>query len=172
MNSSGSPACAMRPWSPQTGRPRMSFRCSIRNWPKSAFRTSPVQSIMSCGLRDQENALATSHFPDAVMAFFDVVLPAIEQEDSRILVHCHAGVSRSTAFAYGILAHRFGAGREDEAFAALRRSSTSPGRTAASSKFSMHTGSGTGGSLRLSTSCGQSTRSASTHGTGSTNGAG
>lgn len=70
-------------------------------------------------LRDQENALATSHFPEAITAFFDVVLPAIEQRDSRILVHCHAGVSRSTAFAYGVIAHRFGVGREDEAFAAL-----------------------------------------------------
>jgi predicted protein tyrosine phosphatase len=70
-------------------------------------------------LRDQENALATSHFPEAITTFFDVVLPAIEQQDSRILVHCHAGVSRSTAFAYGVIAHRFGAGREDEAFAAL-----------------------------------------------------
>lgn len=70
-------------------------------------------------LRDQENALATGHFPETVTAFFDVVLPAIEQEQSRILVHCHAGVSRSTAFAYGILAHRFGSGREQEAFDAL-----------------------------------------------------
>lgn len=70
-------------------------------------------------LRDQENALATGHFPEAVTAFFETVLPAIERHDSRILVHCHAGVSRSTAFAYGIIAHRFGAGREAEAFEAL-----------------------------------------------------
>lgn len=70
-------------------------------------------------LRDQENALATGHFPGTITAFFDLVLPAIEQRDSRILVHCHAGVSRSTAFAYGVIAHRFGAGREIEAFDAL-----------------------------------------------------
>jgi predicted protein tyrosine phosphatase len=70
-------------------------------------------------LRDQENALATGHFPGTITAFFDLVLPAIEQRDSRILVHCHAGVSRSTAFAYGLIAHRFGAGREVEAFDAL-----------------------------------------------------
>jgi predicted protein tyrosine phosphatase len=70
-------------------------------------------------LRDQENALATGHFPGTITAFFDLVLPAIEQRDSRILVHCHAGVSRSTAFAYGVIAHRFGAGREVEAFEAL-----------------------------------------------------
>ncbi|KQS99114.1 MULTISPECIES: dual specificity protein phosphatase family protein [unclassified Rhizobium] len=70
-------------------------------------------------LRDQENPLATTHFPDAITAFFNDVLPAIDADGSRILVHCHAGVSRSTAFAYGVLAHRFGAGREDDAFAAL-----------------------------------------------------
>ncbi len=34
-------------------------------------------------------------------------------------MHCHAGVSRSTAFAYGLIAHQLGAGREDEAFRAL-----------------------------------------------------
>ena len=70
-------------------------------------------------LRDQETALATGHFPETITAFFDLVLPAVEQQDSRILVHCHAGVSRSTAFAYSIIAHRFGAGREAEAFEAL-----------------------------------------------------
>lgn len=70
-------------------------------------------------LRDQENAASTGHFQDTMTAFFDVVLPAIEQQDSRILVHCHAGVSRSTAFAYAIIAHRFGPGREAEAFDAL-----------------------------------------------------
>lgn len=69
-------------------------------------------------LRDQETTLATGHFPETITAFFDLVLPAVEQQDSRIL-HCHAGVSRSTAFAYGIIAHRFGAGREAEAFEAL-----------------------------------------------------
>lgn len=70
-------------------------------------------------LRDQESALATGHFPETITSFFDLVLPAIEQQDSRILVHCHAGVSRSTAFAYGVIAHRFGVGREVEAFEAL-----------------------------------------------------
>ncbi len=45
--------------------------------------------------------------------------PAADDRSSRILVHCHAGVSRSTAFAYGLIAHQLGAGREDEAFRAL-----------------------------------------------------
>ncbi len=70
-------------------------------------------------LRDQENALSTEHFPAAIIALFEDLHERMDTETSRILVHCHAGVSRSTAFAYGILAHRFGAGREAEAFEAL-----------------------------------------------------
>ncbi|KQV38307.1 MULTISPECIES: protein-tyrosine-phosphatase [unclassified Rhizobium] len=70
-------------------------------------------------LRDQENAVATEHFPAAIIALFDRLNGELDTEASRILVHCHAGVSRSTAFAYGILADRFGAGRETEAFEAL-----------------------------------------------------
>jgi predicted protein tyrosine phosphatase len=39
--------------------------------------------------------------------------------DARLLVHCHMGVSRSTASAFVALAHAAGPGREAEAFAAL-----------------------------------------------------
>lgn len=70
-------------------------------------------------MRDQENAVATQHFPDLVLEVFEAMRPAAEETSSRILVHCHAGVSRSTAFAYGLIAHQLGAGREDEAFRAL-----------------------------------------------------
>ncbi|MFD2342331.1 protein-tyrosine phosphatase family protein [Sinorhizobium terangae] len=70
-------------------------------------------------MRDQENAGATQHFPDLVLDVFEAMRPVADDQSSRILVHCHAGVSRSTAFAYGLIAHQFGKGREDEAFAAL-----------------------------------------------------
>ncbi|MBD9593877.1 dual specificity protein phosphatase family protein [Ensifer sp. ENS07] len=70
-------------------------------------------------MRDQENPTATQHFPDLVLEVFEAMRPAAEHAESRILVHCHAGVSRSTAFAYGLIAHQLGAGREDEAFRAL-----------------------------------------------------
>ena len=50
-------------------------------------------------LRDQETSEYTSHFPDIVDSLFETVRPAIESPHSRILVHCHAGVSRSTACA-------------------------------------------------------------------------
>jgi predicted protein tyrosine phosphatase len=70
-------------------------------------------------LRDQENAGATQHFPDLVQEIFGVMRVVADDRSSRILVHCHAGVSRSTAFAYGLIAHQLGAGREEEAFVAL-----------------------------------------------------
>ncbi|NRP70326.1 hypothetical protein ILFOPFJJ_01205 [Ensifer psoraleae] len=70
-------------------------------------------------MRDQENAGATQHFPDLVQEVFAAMRPVADDRSSRILVHCHAGVSRSTAFAYGLIAHQLGEGREEEAFAAL-----------------------------------------------------
>ncbi|MBB1250469.1 dual specificity protein phosphatase family protein [Rhizobium sp. G21] len=70
-------------------------------------------------LRDQENMLETGHFPDLVVSLFETVRPAAERHDARILVHCHAGISRSTAFAYSLIAHRAGPGREAEAFDAF-----------------------------------------------------
>ncbi|MBD9373271.1 dual specificity protein phosphatase family protein [Rhizobium sp. ARZ01] len=70
-------------------------------------------------VRDQEDPGATNHFPDLIASLFETLRPIADLDDSRILVHCHAGVSRSTAMAYAFLAHRFGAGREGDAFAAL-----------------------------------------------------
>lgn len=70
-------------------------------------------------LRDQETAAFTAHFPDVVVSLFETVRPAVELPDSRILVHCHAGVSRSTAFAFCLMAHRAGAGQEAKAFDAF-----------------------------------------------------
>lgn len=70
-------------------------------------------------LRDQETAEFTSHFPEIVESLFETVRPAIESPHSRILVHCHAGVSRSTAFCYAMIAHRAGRGMENEAFGAF-----------------------------------------------------
>lgn len=72
-------------------------------------------------LRDQETAAFTAHFPDLVVSLFETVRPAVEAPQSRILVHCHAGVSRSTAFAFCLMAHRFGEGREADAFNAFLR---------------------------------------------------
>lgn len=70
-------------------------------------------------LRDQENPSDTSHFPDIIESLFETIRPAIESPRTRILVHCHAGVSRSTAFAYAMIAHRAGPGLEEQAFGAF-----------------------------------------------------
>jgi predicted protein tyrosine phosphatase len=70
-------------------------------------------------LRDQETEEFTGHFPEIVESLFETVRPAIENPNSRILVHCHAGVSRSTAFCYAMVAHMAGRGREEEAFGAF-----------------------------------------------------
>jgi predicted protein tyrosine phosphatase len=70
-------------------------------------------------LRDQENLVSTGHFPDLVESLFETMRPAVEDSQSRILVHCHAGISRSTAFAYSMIAHHAGPGMEEQAFSAF-----------------------------------------------------
>lgn len=70
-------------------------------------------------LRDQETPALTIGFPSIVKSLFETVRPAVERPDSRILIHCHAGVSRSTAFAYALMAHVTGEGEERAAFSAL-----------------------------------------------------
>jgi len=45
--------------------------------------------------------------------------PHVEAGQDRILVHCHAGISRSTAFTYAMIAHRAGKGNEEASFQAL-----------------------------------------------------
>lgn len=44
---------------------------------------------------------------------------ARDRPDASLLIHCHAGISRSTAIAIAIIADRLGPGREDEALSAL-----------------------------------------------------
>jgi predicted protein tyrosine phosphatase len=70
-------------------------------------------------LRDQETPAFTESFPSIVKNLFETVRPAIERSDIRVLVHCHAGVSRSTAFAYALAAYKMGKGRERDAFSAF-----------------------------------------------------
>ncbi len=60
---------------------------------------------------------SAGHVAD-ILAFIDQLL-ADSGRAVRLYVHCHAGVSRSTATAYLTLARRYGDGREAEAFADL-----------------------------------------------------
>lgn len=60
-----------------------------------------------------------------ILGYVDQVLSA-QERPVRLYVHCHAGVSRSTATAYLALACRHGAGREEAAFAELLRIAEKP----------------------------------------------
>lgn len=46
---------------------------------------------------------------------------AFDREDASLLIHCHAGISRSTAIALAILSQRLGPGKESEAMDELLR---------------------------------------------------
>jgi len=80
--------------------------------------------------------LRVTSIPQLTMAFDDLAMPVpgyveprschietalkfASQTTGRLLIHCHAGISRSTAICLSILAHRFGPGREREACKAL-----------------------------------------------------
>ena len=61
-----------------------------------------------------------------IIAFADEVRGAHARSPARLLVHCHAGISRSTASAYIALARDFGLERADDAFRALLRTTVNP----------------------------------------------
>jgi predicted protein tyrosine phosphatase len=61
-----------------------------------------------------------------IIAFADQVRSAHAQAPARLLVHCHAGISRSTASAYIALARDFGLERAADAFRQLLRTTVNP----------------------------------------------
>lgn len=62
----------------------------------------------------------------AVIELADRALAASRQAPVRLLIHCHAGASRSTASAYVALVRRLGLQGIDEAFAELLRITNKP----------------------------------------------
>jgi predicted protein tyrosine phosphatase len=68
---------------------------------------------------DHENPETTAHFDTLAGEIVSRIESVVKAADSRLLLHCHAGASRSPAFAYGALAMARGPGREAEAFADL-----------------------------------------------------
>jgi predicted protein tyrosine phosphatase len=68
---------------------------------------------------DAENPEDPAEFRRNIHEVLDHTLPIPAQPGSRLIVHCHAGASRSTALCYVLLAQAFGPGREDEAFRRL-----------------------------------------------------
>jgi predicted protein tyrosine phosphatase len=68
---------------------------------------------------DQESQDATSQFVDMLRPVLNLVAGHLDSGEPRLLIHCHAGVSRSTALAYGATSILLGPGRENEAFESL-----------------------------------------------------
>ena len=61
-----------------------------------------------------------------IITFADRVRRAHQTAPARLLIHCHAGISRSTASAYIALARDLGLDRAEAAFAELLRITTNP----------------------------------------------
>ena len=68
----------------------------------------------------------TPEHVEKIIAFADQVCSAHARAPARLLVHCHAGISRSTASAYITLVRDFGLDRADDAFRALLRTTVNP----------------------------------------------
>ena len=68
----------------------------------------------------------TAEHVEQIIAFADQVRGAHERAPARLLVHCHAGISRSTASAYIALARDFGLDRAGDAFRQLLRVTVNP----------------------------------------------
>lgn len=87
----------------------------------------PQGGLLLLRLNDTSHAdpLGPTHdHVSEILAFLDSALGG--RGPVRLYVHCHAGVSRSTATAYMALACRHGAGREADAFAELLRVTVKP----------------------------------------------
>jgi predicted protein tyrosine phosphatase len=74
---------------------------------------------------DQPDGPTAEHV-EQIIAFADQVRSAHARTPARLLIHCHAGISRSTASAYIALARDFGLERADDAFRALLRAAVNP----------------------------------------------
>jgi predicted protein tyrosine phosphatase len=73
----------------------------------------------------QPDGPAAEH-AEKIIAFADRIRGAHASAPARLLVHCHAGISRSTASAYIALARDFGLDRAGDAFRQLLRVTINP----------------------------------------------
>jgi predicted protein tyrosine phosphatase len=75
---------------------------------------------------DQERQDATGHFAETLRPVLALVSEHLEGDSPRLLINCHAGVSRSTALAYGAVSMLMGPGLENEAFEILLKITRKP----------------------------------------------
>lgn len=87
--------------------------------PQSAHPSIDVCPHHVFQFHDQERQEATGHFADTLRPVLELVGGHLSDDNPRLLIHCHAGVSRSTALAYGAISILLGAGLEEEAFESL-----------------------------------------------------
>lgn len=88
--------------------------------------TAHVEAHHVIRIFDQERAEATHHFDAVISGVLNTLQAILEGPANRLIIHCHAGVSRSTAIGHGALALIHGAGREDDAFNELLRITRKP----------------------------------------------
>ncbi len=76
--------------------------------------------------RDSEAGVDDGPQADHVAAMLALIERALVAPSGRLFIHCHGGVSRSTATAYTALVRRDGAARAEESFAELLRLTAKP----------------------------------------------
>ena len=76
--------------------------------------------------RDSEAGADDGPQADHVAAMLALIERALVAPSGRLFIHCHGGVSRSTATAYTALVRRNGAARAGESFAELLRLTNKP----------------------------------------------
>jgi predicted protein tyrosine phosphatase len=76
--------------------------------------------------RDTEGGADDGPHTDHVAAMLAMIERALVAPSGRLFIHCHGGVSRSTATAYAALVRRNGAARAEDSFAELLRLTTKP----------------------------------------------
>jgi predicted protein tyrosine phosphatase len=88
-------------------------------------RESLVLRFRDSEVGDSDGGPDPSHVESA-LAVIDRALVMSYRAPARLLIHCHAGASRSTATAYLTLVRQRGIGHIDEAFAELLRITNKP----------------------------------------------
>jgi predicted protein tyrosine phosphatase len=93
----------------------------------SAYAREPAsRDALVMRFRDSEAGAEDGQQADHVMAMLALIERALAAPSGRLFIHCHGGVSRSTATTYTALVRRDGVARIDESFAALLRLTNKP----------------------------------------------
>jgi predicted protein tyrosine phosphatase len=99
----------------------------IEPWRVPTFPGTP--SVLQLFFYDDDELELQTEPLDAclgtILAFLKEFID-LPRQDKRLLVHCHAGASRSPAVAYVLFAMKLGEGREPEAFDQLLGRTTKP----------------------------------------------